>query len=204
MNRAQLKAMSKKQIKGNIGILFLILLIIVAISLAASIIPVVGSLASTFILTPAFSLSVAVIYINLTKNKDPEVVDVFIGFHDFWSSFKVSFLTGLLVFLWSLLFIIPGIVKSYSYSMAMYILAENKGMSAREAISRSKELMYGHKADLFVLQLSFIGWAILGSLTLGILYIWLVPYMSATYANFYNSIKGKQNVAISTAESIEG
>jgi uncharacterized membrane protein len=73
--------------------------------------------------------------------------------------------------------------------MAMYVLAENKGMSATECINASKEMTNGHKMDLFVLSLSFIGWMILGSITLGIAYIWITPYMQATFTNAYNSLK---------------
>ena len=116
---------------------------------------------------------------------------MFYGFKDLWCAFKVQFLTGLFTFLWSLLFVIPGIIKALSYSMSTYILAENPGMPALEAIERSKKMMDGHKADLFVLGLSFIGWALLGSITLGIAYIWIIPYVSTTYVNFYNQIKGE-------------
>ena len=73
--------------------------------------------------------------------------------------------------------------------MAMYVLAENKGMSATECINASKEMTNGHKMDLFVLSLSFIGWMMLGSITFGLAYIWVMPYMNATFANAYNSLK---------------
>ena len=190
MNRAELKALAKQQIKGNIGILFVITLIIGLITGAASaIIPGIGTVVVTFVLAPAFSLSIYNIYLALAMGKKPEVKDAFIGFSDFWSSFKVTFLVGLFTYLWSLLFVIPGIVKACSYSQAMYILAENPKMSAREAINRSKEMMEGHKMEYFVLNLSFIGWAILAPLTFGLLYIWLIPYMNATLTNFYNSVK---------------
>ena len=190
MNRAELKALAKQQIKGNIGILFVITLIVALITGAASaIIPGIGAVVVTFVLAPAFSLSIYSIYLALAQGKKPEVKDAFIGFSDFWSAFKVTFLVGLFTYLWSLLFVIPGIVKACSYSQAMYILAENPKMSAREAINRSKEMMEGHKMEYFVLNLSFIGWAILAPLTFGLLYIWLIPYMNATLTNFYNSVK---------------
>lgn len=96
----------------------------------------------------------------------------------------------------TVMLLIPGIVKSFSYSMSMYILAENKGMSAREAITRSKEMMNGHKLDLFVLYLSFFGWWLLCGITFGIAYIWVGPYMNAAVANFYNSIKGEYNPSV--------
>lgn len=193
MNRAELKSKAKAQIKGKIGILFVITLVIAVISGLASLIlgmiPVVGPIAAAVIVTPAFSLSLIRIYLMMLSDKKPEVKDSFSGFDDFWSAFKVTFLVGLFTFLWSLLFIIPGIVKSYSYSMSMYILAENKGKGALECINESRAMTDGHKADLFVLSLSFIGWILLGYITLGIAYIWVVPYMQATLANAYESLK---------------
>lgn len=189
MNRAELKSLAKSQIKGNIGILFVIALIIAALSVVCSYIPLVGSLASSVVLTPAFSFATVAIYLGLTEGKKPAVADAFNGFKYFWISFKTTFLVGLFTCLWSLLFVIPGIIKALSYSQAMYIVAENPEIDALEAINRSKRIMDGHKMELFVLELSFLGWALLGTLTLGILYIWLVPYMNATMANFYNRIK---------------
>jgi uncharacterized membrane protein len=204
MNRAELKSMAKEQIRGNIGILFVVTLLIGLISGIAGtvlgMIPVVGSLLAIVIVTPAFSLSIYRVYLALAKGVKPQAKDAFSGFDDFWSAFKVTFLVGLYTFLWSLLFVIPGIVKGISYSMAMYVLAENKGMSATECINASKEMTNGHKMDLFVLSLSFIGWMILGSITLGIAYIWITPYMQATFTNAYNSLKPAVVEAAEVAE----
>ena len=195
MNRAELKAKAKAQIKGKIGILFLITLIMSVISTAAAfllgMIPVVGELIATIIVTPAFALSTVQIFLSVTAGNKPEVMDVFGGFNDFWAAFKVSFLTGLYTFLWSLLFVVPGIIKSISYSMSMYILAENKGKSARECIKESMAMTNGHKWDLFVLDLSFFGWALLVVITGGIASIWVLPYMLATLANAYRELKAK-------------
>ena len=193
MNRAELKQKAKEQIKGKIGILFLITLIIGAISSVASVllsfIPGVGSLVASIIITPAFSLSLVRVYLMVIRYQNVKAGDAFCGFDDFWSAFKVTFLVGLFTFLWSLLFVIPGIIKSISYSMSMYILADNPGKSALECIDESKKMTEGHKAELFVLSLSFLGWIYLGVFTLGIAYIWALPYMSATFANAYESLK---------------
>lgn len=203
MNRAELKAMAKQQIKGKIGILFVITLIIAAISGIAgailSFLPL-GSLVVSIIITPAFALSTVRVYLNVIAGNKPEAGDAFSGFDDFWSAFKVNFFIGLFTFLWSLLFVIPGIVKSYSYSMAMYILAENKGKSSRECIKESMAMTDGHKMDLFVLDLSFIGWCLLGAITFGIAFIWVVPYMQTTKANVYQSLKPAQVEAEVQAE----
>ena len=192
MNRAELKSAAKEQIKGKIGVLFLVTLIIALISgVAGAILSLVpfGGLVVSIIITPAFSLSVIRVYLNVVNGGQPEARDAFGGFDDFWAAFKVTFLVGLFTFLWSLLFIIPGIIKSYSYSMSLYILAENKGKPALECINESKAMTEGHKFDLFVLGLSFLGWALLCVITLGIAAIWVTPYMAATYANAYNLLK---------------
>lgn len=192
MNRAELKAAAKSQIKGKIGILFLITLIIGLISAAASAILAMipgGGLVASIIITPAFGLSLIRVYLGVVKGDTPKAGDAFCGFDDFWAAFKVNFLVGLFTFLWSLLFVIPGIVKSYSYSMSLYILAENKGKPALECINESKAMTEGHKMELFVLSLSFIGWVLLCGITLGIAGIWVIPYMQATITNAYNLLK---------------
>ncbi len=198
MDRIALKTLSKQQIKGKIGILFVNQLIVFGLSFIAGMIPFAGGIINTFFLTPALSLGIILVYLKVADEKPITVSDIFEGFYDFWSAFKVTFLVGLFTLLWSLLFIIPGIIKSYSYSMALYILAENKGMSALEAIRQSKEMTEGHKMDLFVLELSFLGWALLGVLTFGIAYIWIIPYMSTTLTNFYRALKPAE-----AAEAIE-
>lgn len=193
MNRAELKAAAKTQIRGKIGILFLISFIISLISSGVNVIPVAGSAVCVFVVTPAFALSTIYIYMNVVKGEHPSVGDAFSGFNDFWSSFKVSFLTGLFTMLWSLLLFIPGIIKGLSYSMAMYILAENPGKPALECIEESKQMTKGHKMELFVLELSFFGWALLGVITFGIALIWVIPYMQATYVNAYHKLKNSNN-----------
>lgn len=93
-------------------------------------------------------------------------------------------LSTIYIFLWTLLLIIPGIIKSYSYALTPYILVEHPEMSANEAIEESMRLMDGHKFDLFYLQLSFIGWAILSILSLGLGVFWLIPYQMTAQADF--------------------
>lgn len=190
MDRAMLKSAAKRQIQGNIGILFLISLLSSLIVGALSAIPVVGSIAS-MLLSGAFSLALIDIYMNLALGTKPEVGSLFSRLADTLPAFCTSFLVGLFTFLWSLLLFVPGIIKACSYSQAMYILAEDPGMGPMEAIRRSKEMMEGHKMEYFLLCLSFYGWALLGIFTFGILYIWLIPYMQATFVNYHRSLKGE-------------
>ena len=196
MDRLALKSIAKQQIKGKIGILFAIYLVIFVITFAVSCIPFVGAITGSFFLTPSFTIALVMIFLKLADGLDIKIGDVFEGFYHFWGAFKISFLTGLFVLLWSLLLIVPGIIKSYSYSMAYYIWAENKEMGALEAIAKSKEMMEGHKMDLFVLYLSFIGWYILGYVTFGLGFIYVLPYVNAAVVMFYKSIKDEQRTEI--------
>lgn len=117
-----------------------------------------------------------------------DIHDLFSQFDRFKDGFLQSFLRGLYTFLWALLFIIPGIIKSLSYSMTPFIMAENPDMTASEAIEASKQMMDGHKGELFVLGLTFIGWNLLSALTLNIGNLFLNPYQNAAYAAFYKNL----------------
>jgi uncharacterized membrane protein len=190
MDRATLKSSAKEQIKGKIGILFLISLLASLIAGAVSAVPLVGTIAG-MLLSGAFSLAMIQIYMNLGYGRRPEVGDLFSQMRNILPAFCTQFLVGLFTFLWSLLLFVPGIIMGCAYSQAMYILADDPGIGPMEAIRRSKEMMEGHKMEYFVLCLSFYGWALLGAFTLGILYIWLIPYMQATMANYHRSLKGE-------------
>lgn len=101
-----------------------------------------------------------------------------------------QFLVGLFITLWSLLLVIPGIIKTFEYMMVGYILADNPDMGAMDALRKSKQMMQGHKWNAFVLGLSFLGWELLGVLTFGILGIFYVrPYVEATFAELYLTLK---------------
>lgn len=128
--------------------------------------------------------------LKLHDGEDGDINDLFSQFERFTDGFVLSLLTGIYIFLWTLLFVIPGIVAVFKYAMAPFILAENPGMKPSEAITASKQLMDGHKGELFILDLSFIGWALLNLLTLGIGSLWLNPYTNAAYAAFYRDIGG--------------
>ena len=110
-------------------------------------------------------------------------------FHGYWKNVGASLLMVIFIILWSLLFIIPGVVKGLAYSLTPYILKDYPELSANQAINLSMKMMKGHKFDLIWLFLSFIGWSILCIFTLGIGYLWLMPYMMTTMAAFYQEVK---------------
>lgn len=129
----------------------------------------------------------------------PHLGDLFCRFHIFWKAFGLRLVMGIFITLWTFLFIIPGIIASYSYAMAPYLLAENPDMGIMEAINRSKDLMRGNKWRLFCLHLSFIGWAILSIFTCGIGALFLSPYQMLADAAFYREITGKNQVTYTDA-----
>ncbi|MBQ8821992.1 MAG: DUF975 family protein [Lachnospiraceae bacterium] len=155
-----------------------------------------------FIIGGPVTLGYAKYNLNLVDGNNPQFSDLFSKFDCFGQGFCVQFLRGLFVFLWSLLFIIPGIVKNYSYSMAAYIAAENPDMSATDCITESRKLMDGNKGRFFCLNLSFIGWAFLCVFTLGIGYLFLKPYMEASYAAFYREIVRERTPYVAPEQSV--
>lgn len=124
-------------------------------------------------------------------NESAQVGNVGFAFDNHYKNItKTMFFRDLYTILWTLLFIIPGIVKSYEYQMIPYLLAENPQMSREQAFAESKRMMSGQKWRAFVLDLSFIGWNILSAITLGILGIFYVqPYMDATHAALYEALR---------------
>jgi uncharacterized membrane protein len=113
------------------------------------------------------------------------------GFKPYWRSVWAYLFRGILITLWSLLLVIPGIIKSLSYAMTMYIVKDHPELTVNEAIDLSKDIMYGHKYDLFYLYISFIGWYLLSILTLGIGTFWLMPYIETAQASFYEDVKAE-------------
>ena len=182
MERAQLKRAARAQIKGSIGVLFLCLIVM---SLICG--TVLGVL-----FVPVINLGFCLMYLGLANGVKPSVGDMFKRVGIFGRALWLMIITGFFTMLWSMLFYVPGFIKSISYSMGPYILAEHPEFTARQALNESKRIMNGHKMDYFVLTLSFIPWFLLGSITFGLAFIYVYPYMNVTFANFYNAIKNPQ------------
>lgn len=200
MDRVQIKELSKQQLGGNIfsnrwmmGLLAC--LIIMIISGVCGMIPGVGVVAAIIIAGPlSYGLSYA--FLKTARiGEEIAVGDIFDGFKgDFGGNVLIGLMTAIFTMLWSLLFVIPGIVKSYSYSMAFYIKVDHPEYDWHQCINESKRMMDGHKAELFVLDLSFIGWMLVGMCACGIGILWVEPYMQAARTNFYESIKAENRI----------
>ncbi|MBR5360963.1 MAG: DUF975 family protein [Lachnospiraceae bacterium] len=200
--RAEIKEQARAQLKGKVGILFVCMLVAsiipaiisgIATAITQSGNQVVGSLlssAGSILITPPIALGLVMVFLNVTYGEDPKVSTIFEPFKtNYGKAVCLSFLVGIFVMLWCLLLVIPGIIMAYAYSQSFRILAENPDMAPMECIKESKRIMKGRKMDLFVLQLSFIGWILLVCVTFGIAAIYVYPYMQLAETNFYHKIK---------------
>lgn len=142
----------------------------------------------SLILTSLVSVGYAQFNIDLIDGDKPRIGTLFSKVKQIGTIILANLMIFIRVLLGTFLFVIPGIIAVYKYAMVNYIIAENPGISAREALERSKEIMRGNKFRFFLLGLSFFGWAHVVVLTLGIAGIWVVPYMQASYASFYREI----------------
>lgn len=191
-DRKELKENAKAQLSGNWGRAVVCILVFVVITGAIS---GIGSIkligfAAVIILMPPILVGLKITFLNLVKFSDqPQISSLFLGFNNLANSLGTVLWMQLWTWLWSLLFIIPGIIKSLAYSQTLYILVDNPNVRPTEALKISMRMTNGYKADIFVMYLSFIGWAILAAFTFGIGYLWLTPYMETSFANLYLKLK---------------
>ncbi len=199
----EIRALALDQMKGNWRAGVIITLIYVAIEAVASgsglIDQTVGATAYSLIyilgLYPlAFGFYTT--FLSLCRDSKPLAVENFFeGFtrEYFAKAIVVQLLVAIFVALWSLLLIVPGIIKACAYLLAPFIVAENPNTTAMEAIQLSEKMMDGHKMDLFRIILGMLGCVVLSVLLLGIPLLWLVPYYMAVYTNFYLEVKKEYN-----------
>lgn len=199
ISRRIIKENAKAQLGNNIfGNLWLMALLVLLIESA-----LVGAAASIglgiaeLLLVGPLAVGVVSIFVSLVRGKNEIFIeDLFNGFKiNFGRNFLIALLTGIFTILWSLLFIIPGLVKSYSYSMAYYVANDHPEYDWRTCVKESMRLTRGHKMDLFILDLSFIGWYIVGALCLGIGTLWVAPYHTAAKINYYEAIAAQNGAA---------
>ena len=153
-----------------------------------------------FILALPLTWGYQTLFLGAVRGGEATAKDMFEGYNKelFSRVLTTTLLYYVYVLLWSLLLLIPGCIKSYSYAMTPYILKDNPEMKNNAAIEESMRMMDGHKLELFLLDLSFIGWALLSFLTCGIGFLWLVPYMNMARVNFYEDLK-KASVEVKEA-----
>ena len=189
--RAELKLLAKQNFKSNYWLYVAAVALTIIAAAILSVIPYAGFLAVLFIVVPLLEVGLCSFFLKLSNKEDAEVLTPFKDTFDAGYTRKLggSLWMALWVFLWSLLFWIPGIVKSFSYAMTPYILADCPEVSPTEALKISQRMMKGHKGELFMLQLSFIGWYILSGVSFGLFILFYVgPYQQATLAEYYKNL----------------
>ncbi len=144
----------------------------------------------TILISGPMTLGYAMFAISIFRRRETSPAEVFYGFERFGKAFGLYIVTSIFILLWTLLLVVPGIIAAIRYSMSFYILADQPNIGIMEAINESKRLMQGNKWKFFCLNLSFIGWALLSALTLGIGFLWLMPYMEVTFIAFYDLANG--------------
>lgn len=184
----ELMGQAREALKGRWGlavggnVIYLILFILLQS------IPVVGWIGGLIIGGPLI-LGWSIFFLSLSRKKEARPSQLFDGFNHFVNALVAYLLMSLFIFLWTLLLIIPGIVAGLSYSQTFFILADNPRMEGSEALQKSKAIMKGNRWRLFYLFWRFFGWFLLGLLSLGIGFLWLMPYLATTLAYFYDDLR---------------
>lgn len=184
----ELMKMARQSLTGRWGLAigtFVIYLILVG---ALGVIPILGQIGALLIAGP-FALGVALFSLSLARDEDARMEQIFSGFNNFGTALGVYLLMAIIVFLFTLFLIVPGIIRALAYSQSYFILADNPQMSAMDVLDESKRMMDGYKMKYFRLMLRFLGLALLCILTLGIGFFWFIPYIYVTNAKFYEDIK---------------
>lgn len=175
-------------LSGKWGTAAVATLIVMVIMYAAS--------AASFGIIPILLLPLewgfALFFLRVARAQSADYGTLFDGFKDYLRIFLTMLLQTIYTMLWMLLLIVPGIVKSYSYAMTSFVLADDPNIKYDAAIEESMRLMDGHKMQLFLIDLSMIGWWILSCLTFGIGFLFLGPYVMTTHAHFYEGLKAER------------
>ena len=191
MNAKYFRNLGWAQLSGRWTPAALFTLVYIAISIAA------GSLTGPFVclvslLLLPMSYSYSVAFLDDKRSASEfKIEQLFDGYKDFLRIMGTMLLTEVYIVLWTLLLIVPGVIKAISYSQTQFILKDYPELSYNEAIERSMAMMEGHKMQYFFMALSFIGWILLAIISCGILSLWVNPYISATNAHFYEYVKGE-------------
>lgn len=197
MGRVEIKKWAKEKIKGHI---WDILVPIIVTGFLISLRPGVqcnvqdGKFSMGYYLGIFFAfveVGFAAFMVKFIHDKEYNIKDLFAYTNDYVRIFVTKLLSGIFIALWSLLLIVPGVMKAYAYSLISLLLADDKykDLSYMDILKKSEEIMNGHKMDLFIFDLSFVGWHLLAILTLGLLEIWIAPYYTTARYKMLDDIK---------------
>jgi len=188
LSNAEITARARTMLKGSWKLPILASAVFLTIILLLSCVPLIGWIGA-LVLSGPLTLGYCMAYLAFVRTRRMRLSQLFDGFSRFANAFIAYLLRTIFVILWALLLIIPGVIAALGYSMTFFILADNPGMEGLTAITRSRELMQGRKWKLFCLGCRFIGWFLLGILSLGIGFIWIVPYFQTSLTIFYEDLQ---------------
>ncbi len=192
ISRAAIKANAKAQLGnnlfGNTWLMALVVGLVYGVIIGAAGMTYAGII----ILVGPMGIGLASVFLSLARGDGEVRLERMFtdGFsQQFGRNLLLGLLRGLFTALWSMLFVVPGIVKHYAYSMSFYIAADHPEYTWNQCMDASKRMTAGHKGELFVLDLSFIGWFFVGALCLGVGSLWVTPYYNASWANYYDALR---------------
>ena len=188
LDNKSIRAEARNRLSGNWGQPIGVFAIYLLITVVLQNIPFVGPIALIFITGP-LTLGLAIYFLNFLKDDESNLNQLFEGFKNYGGVLVTYLLYSIYILLWTLLFIIPGIIAQMKYSQVWFIMAEDSEISGNDALMKSKKMMDGFKMQFFLLALSFFGWILLAMLTCGIGLLWVIPYMQTSYAKFYEALK---------------
>jgi uncharacterized membrane protein len=194
--------MARESLQDRWGTAIAAFLIYFLMAFFSQFIPFIGSI-GWFVVTGPFVVGLAIFSLSIARGKEARVEQIFDGFKKFEKALIAYLLMVIFVLLWMLLLIVPGIIASFAYSQTFFILADDDTIEPLEALKKSKEMMYGYKWKLFSLFLWFFLLSLLCILTLGIGFLWLMPYMQVTLAHFYLDLKGEWEEERSDGDLLE-
>jgi uncharacterized membrane protein len=185
-----LRLNARMQLTGNWRTPIIVTFLHMLLTSAVSAIPKVGGFITLFISGPLY-VGACMYFLRFSRDEKPDYNVLFLGFNRYVKTTGLYLWNALWISLWMLLLIVPGVIKAISYSMSFYIMADNPEVGIKEAVNISKRITMGYKSKIFSLGVSFIGWALLSALTLGVGFLWLGPYVQTTMAHFYAELKAE-------------
>jgi uncharacterized membrane protein len=197
-SRQEIKALAREGFAQQRATSILAIIVVAAISFGLGMVGMVpffgwiASIAGSLFVT-VLAVNMAGLFVKVFRKEKGSVEELFSNLQvNFWRKLGGIMWMGLWITLWTLLFFIPGIIKTYSYYMTEFILADCPNVKAKDALKLSMRMTSGYKAELFIMHLSFLGWSLLSCLTFGILFVvYTGPYISATDAGYYVELRDR-------------
>lgn len=187
-SNAELKSSARKQLSGKWDLAVIIIAIYIFFQIAVSMIPIAGSVIQ-FLVSGAWTFGLLYCYLGISRGEAVKVEDLFCGFKLLLKTLLVTILQTIIISLGFILLVVPGIIASLSLAMSYYILIDNPELSSFDVIKLSYNMMKGNRIRFLMLNLSFIGWAILATIPFGLGWLALAPYINVTVASFYNELR---------------